>query len=80
MRIISPLDRDPRTTWLGSNARAADFPPTWTLQDTLGGFVVRDANGQALAYFYGHSTGRRHRQGPPFDGGSACSRNCYLSP
>ena len=29
------------------------FPPPWTAEQSPGGFVVRDATGQALAYCYG---------------------------
>jgi predicted transcriptional regulator len=28
------------------------FPPPWTVEKIPGGLVVRDANGQALAYLY----------------------------
>ena len=28
------------------------FPPPWTAEKIAGGFVVRDANGQTLAYVY----------------------------
>jgi hypothetical protein len=28
------------------------FPPPWTVEETDACFVVRDANGQALAYVY----------------------------
>lgn len=28
------------------------FPPPWTPERTPGGYVIRDANGQALAYVY----------------------------
>jgi hypothetical protein len=42
------------------------FPPPWTAEETDARFIVRDANGQALAYVYfeeepGCSVGR---QGP----------------
>ena len=30
------------------------FPPPWTVQSLDGGFKVLDANGQSLAYVYGH--------------------------
>ena len=29
------------------------FPPPWTAERIPGGFVVKDATGQALAYIYG---------------------------
>lgn len=32
------------------------LPPPWKVEHIPGGFVVRDATGQGLAYFYGHST------------------------
>ena len=28
------------------------FPPPWTVEETDACFIVRDANGQALAYVY----------------------------
>ena len=28
------------------------FPPPWTVEKIAGGLVVRDANGQSLAYVY----------------------------
>jgi hypothetical protein len=28
------------------------FPPPWTAEETDACFIVRDANGQALGYFY----------------------------
>ena len=28
------------------------FPPPWSVEETDACFIVRDANGQALAYFY----------------------------
>jgi hypothetical protein len=36
------------------------FPPPWSSEEQSAYFVVRDRNGQAIAYvYYGHSTGRR---------------------
>jgi len=32
------------------------FPAPWTAEQTPGGFVVRDANGQAIAYVYARDT------------------------
>ena len=32
------------------------FPPPWTVEQTLGGYKVIDANGQALAYVYARET------------------------
>jgi hypothetical protein len=31
---------------------ARRFPPPWTAEESAGGYVVRDANGQSLAYVY----------------------------
>ena len=31
---------------------ARRFPPPWTVEETDACFIVRDANGQALAYVY----------------------------
>ena len=42
----------------GSNATpacretACHFPPPWSVEETDACFIVRDANGQALAYVY----------------------------
>jgi hypothetical protein len=33
------------------------FPPPWRADKILGGYVVRDANGQALAYIYSRKDG-----------------------
>ena len=36
------------------------FPPPWTVEETAPCFIVRDANGQALAYvYYEREPGRR---------------------
>ena len=32
------------------------FPPPWTVEQILGGYKVKDANGQSLAYVYGRET------------------------
>jgi hypothetical protein len=32
------------------------FPPPWRVDKIPGGYVVRDANGQALAYVYSRET------------------------
>ena len=34
------------------------FPPPWTVEALDGGFKVVDANGQTLAYVYGHADQR----------------------
>jgi len=33
------------------------FPPPWTVEQIPGGYKVKDANGQSLAYVYGRETG-----------------------
>ncbi len=39
---------------------ARRFPPPWTVEETSACFVVRDHNGQALAYFsFEDESGRR---------------------
>ena len=35
------------------------FPPPWTVEALDGGFKVVDANGQTLAYVYGHADQRK---------------------
>ena len=32
------------------------FPPPWTVERIEGGYKVKDANGQSLAYVYGRET------------------------
>jgi len=32
------------------------LPPPWTVEQIPGGFKVKDANGQSLAYVYGRET------------------------
>ena len=32
------------------------FPPPWTMEEIPGGYKVKDANGQSLAYIYGRET------------------------
>jgi hypothetical protein len=32
------------------------FPPPWTVEQIPGGFKVKDANGQSLAYVYGRES------------------------
>jgi len=32
------------------------FPPPWTVEQIPGGYKVKDASGQALAYVYGRET------------------------
>ena len=38
---------------------ARRFPPPWTAEETDACFIVRDANGHALAYVYSERAGRR---------------------
>jgi len=33
------------------------FPSPWTVEEIPGGYKVKDANGQSLAYVYGRETG-----------------------
>jgi hypothetical protein len=52
------------------------FPPPWTIDEHAESFIVRDATGQALGYFYfDDEPGRRSaakaahpRRGPPHGG------------
>ncbi len=37
---------------------ARRFPPPWSVEETEACFVVRDGNGQALAYVYFEESGR----------------------
>ena len=34
------------------------FPPPWSVETLDGGFKIVDANGQSLAYVYGHADPR----------------------
>ena len=38
------------------------FPPPWSADKIPGGYVVRDANGQALAYIYSRDNEDEARQ------------------
>jgi hypothetical protein len=38
------------------SSSARRFPAPWTTEKMPGGYVVRDANGQALAYVYARAT------------------------
>jgi hypothetical protein len=38
------------------------FPPPWLADETPGGYVVRDATGQALAFIYSRNTEAEARQ------------------
>ena len=39
-----------------SQQRIRRFPSPWTVEQILGGYKVKDAHGQALAYVYGRET------------------------
>jgi hypothetical protein len=43
-------------------ATPRNFPPPWAVQELDGCFVVKDANGQALAYMYFEKEPRRFRR------------------
>jgi hypothetical protein len=32
------------------------FPPPWKIERIVGGYVMKDANGQSLAYVYGRES------------------------
>ena len=36
--------------------RTRRFPPPWTVEQIPGGYKVKDANGQSLAYVYGRES------------------------
>jgi len=36
--------------------QARRFPPPWNVEQIPGGYKVKDANGQSLAYVYGRET------------------------
>jgi len=40
------------------------FPPPWTIEELDGGFKIVDANGQSLAYVYGHAGHQADMQTP----------------
>ena len=42
----------PRSCWMRR------FPAPWTVESIPGGFKVLDADGQSLAYVYGHADAR----------------------
>jgi hypothetical protein len=35
------------------------FPPPWSIEESLEAFIVKDANGQALAYLYFENEAQR---------------------
>jgi hypothetical protein len=44
------------------------FPAPWTVEALDGGFKVVDANGQTLAYAYGHATRAEGKNGHDANG------------
>lgn len=44
------------------NQSARRFPPPWRAERIPGGYVVRDAGGQVLAYVYGRESEAEARQ------------------
>jgi hypothetical protein len=57
------------------------FPPPWHADPMPGGYVVRDANGQALAYLYSRDNEAEARQArcsrkTRRDGSPSTSRGC----
>ena len=42
---------------------ARRFPPPWSVEETAPCFIVRDANGQALAFVYCEDKSRRRATG-----------------
>ena len=40
------------------------LPPPWTVEQVPGGYKVLDANGQTLAYVYGHAGHQADMQTP----------------
>jgi hypothetical protein len=56
--------RDRRRADLGDLAlMSRRFPPPWSVEETDACFIVRDANGQALAYVYFEGEPGRARGG-----------------
>jgi hypothetical protein len=47
---------------------ARRFPPPWTVEDIDAAYVVRDRDGQALAYFY-------YENEPGWNEAPACQRD-----
>jgi hypothetical protein len=60
---IAPRGCRPRASALGYLSQLPEltrrFPPPWTVDETHARFIVRDANGQAVAYFYFENEPRR---------------------
>src|SRR5207247_10796665 len=51
----TPIGYWPIRRW-GANEVTRGLPPPWRAEKFSGGYVVRDANGIAVAYVYGRST------------------------
>jgi hypothetical protein len=51
------------------------FPPPWSVEEQPGCFVVRDRNGQQLAYVYFKDEPGRRRERPPNSAASKLVRN-----
>jgi hypothetical protein len=49
-------------SWQREIVTARRFPPPWRADTMPGGYVVRDANGQALAYLYSRDNDAEARQ------------------
>ena len=49
------------------------FPPPWSAEEPEACFIVRDANGQALAYVYFEDEPGRHAK-LPFSRRKACAK------
>jgi hypothetical protein len=66
-RLLTAVRRSPRCSRPSRDSAAmADgsrrFPPPWRADRIPGGYVVRDANGRALAYIYSRDTEVEARQ------------------
>ena len=46
------MDRPCVASWMAVPAPPRRFPPPWTVEETAPCFIVRDHNGQALAFVY----------------------------
>jgi hypothetical protein len=60
------------------------FPPPWGTDKIPGGYLVRDAKGQALAYLYSRKTKAEARQAKVLTGDkggriTSTSRDCRLT-
>jgi hypothetical protein len=51
--LLEPLLFGGNLTRIMSDQRTRRFPAPWTAEQIPGGYVVKDATGQALAYVYG---------------------------